>query len=302
MQFVADPKPLLFFLEPTSQRWADRRASDRGSAWSAVRNGSGFPRAGPLEASAAQLSAQAAEGHESTANRSRGHLWVSRTLRHVRECARIPRSAPPRPARPRLCTATGRDGGTRPRRSPALPSARRRRPKAGVAHAEAFEERAEDLVARAPAADRRAVERLADLGGARRLDRTGRARKAQAGFVPFEAAKGHDPPRLAFEIVHHLLITRVQDRIRREHGPPMPHDFRIGAVVAAELSEIGREGLLVEPDGEARQARVDRVADGMDDARLRQRHADQPDIAEVRWHLVCYANGLTALPTSVGGS
>ena len=47
----------------------------------------------------------------------------------------------------------------------------------------------------------RAVERLAHLDGARRLDRTGRARKAQASFIPFKAAKGYDPPRLAFEIV-----------------------------------------------------------------------------------------------------
>ena len=66
----------------------------------------------------------------------------------------------------------------------------------------------------------------------------------------------------------------------------MFHQRGVGAVVTTERSEVEAKRLALETDGEAGQAGVDRVAHRVDDSRLRQRHADQAHIAEVRRHLV----------------
>ena len=101
-----------------------------------------------------------------------------------------------------------------------------------------------------------------------------------------------DPARLAFEIRDHVLVAHVENTARRQHAPPMLHQLLISAVITAEFGQvIGMVLLGGEQLGEARDAGIDRVAQCVDDARIRQRQMDEPGEIIVGRHLVGDARG-----------
>jgi hypothetical protein len=91
---------------------------------------------------------------------------------------------------------------------------------------------------RTPAIDRALIDRQPHLRGAGRSHRSLSLIKAQAGIIPFEATMGNDASRLILQIGDKLLILHFQYGSLGKNGPPMPHQLRIGATVAAEFGKI----------------------------------------------------------------
>ena len=91
----------------------------------------------------------------------------------------------------------------------------------------------------------------------------------------------NQPPRLSLEIVHDVFVTYVEHDAFREDRPPVAHQFRAGAVIAAKLGEVAGIGRVVPRQlRKVRQAGVDRVTAGMDDAGIRQRQVNEADMGE----------------------
>ena len=82
------------------------------------------------------------------------------------------------------------------------------------------------------------VDRLANLGGAGRADRTLVRMEVKTAIVPRQAAMGDDPPRLAFQVGGDVLITHVEDAAGGQHPMPMRHQLLVAAMIAAELAKI----------------------------------------------------------------
>src|SRR5580704_15663466 len=74
---------------------------------------------------------------------------------------------------------------------------------------------------------------------------------------------------------------------------PMRHERLIVAVIAAKLGEIVSVMLSgSEQRGEARNAGIDRIANDVDDACIRQSEVNQSCQEKVLWHLVSHTPGI----------
>ena len=81
---------------------------------------------------------------------------------------------------------------------------------------------------------------------------------------------GNDASRLMLEIRDKLLILHFEYGSLGKDGPPMLHQLRIGATVATEFGKVVGVVLLSRKQlCETGQASIDRIADGVDDLRVR---------------------------------
>ena len=113
--------------------------------------------------------------------------------------------------------------------------------------------------------------------------------KGETAFVPIQPCVRDKTPGLALEIADDVLVTHLQHGVRRKDAAPMRHEPFIRGVVPPEFREIVGVRLTAREEfGETRKTCVDRIAADMDDARVRKRHADKTDKAEIRRHFVGY--------------
>jgi hypothetical protein len=111
--------------------------------------------------------------------------------------------------------------------------------------------------------------------------------KVKARLLPGKAAMRQDPSGLCFKIVDQIFISHLEQDVRRQDGSPVVHQRLITAVIAPELTEIVGVGLFAHEQGrKAGQAGVDRVAERMDDTRIRKRQMNEADEGKVCGHLV----------------
>lgn len=93
-------------------------------------------------------------------------------------------------------------------------------------------QRPEKRFVSAPAPDRLVVDRLADLNGAGRTNRTRCLMKSQAPGIPLQPAMPNNAPRLAFQIGNDVLVLDFEQS---------PNDRQIGSQVLGEW----RRGLRI---------------------------------------------------------
>src|SRR2546429_9498677 len=121
------------------------------------------------------------------------------------------------------------------------------------------------------------------------------ARRAYAALGPVELDAGglerqseevQQAPDIAFEMLDDALVLHVQDPPRQDRVP-VGHDVHIRTVVTPDVLEaVGDLLSRGEELLEVAEAAGERLAAGIDDARLRQDEVDQADVAEVVRHLV----------------
>ena len=145
-----------------------------------------------------------------------------------------------------------------------------------------------------PALHRGAIDRLADLAGAGRADRSLRPIELQAALVPGQVAVVQDAPRLALEILDQVFILYFQHGTLGQHPPPMIHEVQVPAIMPAKLAQFVGEGqvALVETKEEARKTCVHGVAANMD--------APNPDSGEEFTHVNTQLFGLIDPPGNRG--
>jgi len=99
----------------------------------------------------------------------------------------------------------------------------------------------------------------------------------------------HDTPSLPLKIGDQLLVFDFEHHTLGEHVAPMHHQSLVRTVITAQFTKVVGEGLLVAKQRrEAREAGIDRIAAGMNDARVRQRKVNQPQETKICRHLIDY--------------
>ena len=121
-----------------------------------------------------------------------------------------------------------------------------------------------------PSLDRGAVDGLARLPLAGRPHRVGVALGLEAGARPSRDRRTRSSRRaVCLGRGGRVLVVDVEQPVGREHRAPVIHQTEVLAVVRDEVAAVAREApVLGEVRRVDRQARVDRVAPAVDDARV----------------------------------
>jgi hypothetical protein len=128
-----------------------------------------------------------------------------------------------------------------------------------------------------PSCHRPRVDRLTDLGQARRADDAFRPVEVEAGRVPLQSTRVEQPARNRFEIGHGLLIVDPDDRCGQDPIPmrgestvlPEPRGNVVEVARPANASEI------IHPAGDRDIAKVPAA---VDEDRVREHRHEQPDV------------------------
>src|SRR5262249_53000878 len=92
-----------------------------------------------------------------------------------------------------------------------------------------------------PARDGGAIDRLTGLPLAGGLHSPRIAFGTQARVVPRQAAGRYDPPDDWFGGAGQVLITDLDEAIRRQHAPPMVHEPLVAAEIRNQFGASGRK-------------------------------------------------------------
>src|SRR5438876_3931190 len=137
-----------------------------------------------------------------------------------------------------------------------------------------------------PLVDALFIYRLANLLGARGAYAALRAVELYAVGLERQSEEVQQAADIAFEILDDALVLHAQDP-PRQHRVPVGRDVDICTVVAPDVLEaVGELLSRGEELLEVAEAAGERLAAGIDDARVRQDEVDQADVAEVVRHFV----------------
>src|SRR5438874_12665130 len=147
-------------------------------------------------------------------------------------------------------------------------------------------ERPEPGLEAPPLVDPLFIYRLANLLGARRAYAALGPVELDAGGLERQSEEVQQAADIAFEMLDDALVLHVQDS-PRQYRVPVGHDVDIRTVVAPDVLEaVGELLSRGEELLEVAEGAGERLAAGIDDARVRQDEVDQADVAEVVRHLV----------------
>src|SRR5207302_8778372 len=147
-------------------------------------------------------------------------------------------------------------------------------------------ERAEPGLEVPPLVDALFIYRLANLLGARGAHAAICPVELYAGGLERQSEEVQQAADIAFEILDDALVLHAQDP-PRQHRVPVGHGVDIRTVVAPDVLEaVGELLSRGEELLEVAEGAGERLAAGIDDARVRQDEVDQADVAEVVRHLV----------------
>ncbi len=135
--------------------------------------------------------------------------------------------------------------------------------------------------ARLPAPHRRLVDRLTHLGRTCGVHLPGRLVERETTFVPVESAMREHPPHVGFEIVDQAFVFDFDHHALGQHAVPVRHQRIVCTIVAAEFAEVITERHVMKDPRENRQTGLQRRAAAMNEARVRQRQVNQPDVDEI---------------------
>src|ERR1700733_1695913 len=137
-----------------------------------------------------------------------------------------------------------------------------------------------------PLVDAFAADELPHLLGTRRAHVARGFVELQTGRLEGQTAEVQDAAHAALEVMYHVFVMHGQDLPGQRHVP-VPHDFKVAAVVAGDVIDVVAELL---PAGEQlleiAEATGHGFAPGVDDLCVRQHQMDEADVAEVVRHFV----------------